>query len=79
MSVATAILFIAQSTTTAVADAPSARATPVAERVRASVRALRPARIIFQSENETETSDENQSRNVQRGRDAAGTVWVEFS
>lgn len=80
MSFAAAFVLISQSIAPVAAEAPAAPVTgPVAERVSASVTILRPARISFQIGNEAETSGQERVRNVQRGRDAAGTVWIEFS
>ncbi len=91
MSFAAAFLLIAQSAVSAGApsnaNAPAPRqnsipaSTPatVAERVTVSARILRPARIDFDEASGADADDQTRSRAVQRGRDAAGTVWVEFS
>ena len=80
MSFAAAFLIVAQSAAAGSAsDGPAARAAPVAERVSASARVLRPARISFVVENGAEAADVSRNSAVQRGRDAAGTVWIEFS
>jgi len=82
MSFAAAFVLIAQSAASAgapaSADVASARSAPVAERVTARATILRPARISFDLES-SEVSVNTRRTNVQRGRDAAGTVWVEFS
>ncbi len=79
MSFAAAFIVIVQSAATVSGgDAPAARAAPVAERVTASARVLRPARISFLVA-DGETAEEDRNRAVQRGRDNAGTVWIEFS
>jgi hypothetical protein len=79
MSFAAAFIIIAQSAATGSGgDAPAARTAPVAERVTVSARVLRPARISFLVA-DGETTEEDRNRAVQRGRDNAGTVWIEFS
>ena len=79
MSLAVALLVIAQSAAPAAgANAAPARITPVAERVTVSVVVLRPARISFDINDEEETTGETRNRSIQRARDAAGTVWIEF-
>lgn len=80
---AAAVLLIAQSAlpSAAAADASRlpARAAPIAERVTARATILRPARISFQELSGANDDQETRSHAVQRGRDAAGTVWIEFS
>ncbi len=80
MSLAIALLVIAQSVAPAAGtNAAPARIAPVAERVTVSVTVLRPARISFKITGEDKTTGETQNRAVQRARDAAGIVWIEFS
>lgn len=79
MSLAAALLLLAQSATPMAADAPVSRASPVAEQVRASVTVLRPARVSISRDGAVEVDSTADPRTVQRRRDAAGTVWVEFS
>ncbi|WP_108787449.1 hypothetical protein [Erythrobacter sp. Alg231-14] len=82
MSFAAAIVLIVQSS--AVATAPGAATTsaspssPIAERVTARANVIRPARINFDIETST-ASVTTRANTVQRGRDEAGTVWIEFS
>ena len=70
---------IAQSTAPAMAEAPVARSGPVAEIVTASAQVLRPARIVLSNSGEVELKGAEQMPKPQRDRDAAGTVWIEFS
>lgn len=77
MSLTAAIVFLTQSPAPVVADAPARM--PLAERVTASVRVLRPARISYESAAEAVEDERVRNVEVQRDRDAAGTVWIEFS
>lgn len=77
MSIVAAALVFAQSAVLIVADAPARGA--VAVQATASARVLRPARISLGANGEIEHSDTQASAAVQRGRDSAGTVWIEFS
>lgn len=79
MSLAAALLMIAQSATPMVADATSTRQGPIAASVRASVRVLRPARINSLLEMAEERDGATEDHAVQFERDSAGTVWIEFS
>ncbi|MHA7820982.1 MAG: hypothetical protein ACX930_15150 [Erythrobacter sp.] len=79
MSLASAFLILTQSATPAAAEAPASRAAPVAEQVRASATILRPARVSISRDGAVEVEGTPDRRTVQRSRDAAGTVWVEFS
>lgn len=77
MSLPCALLVIAQSGAAVAVDAPVARTAPIAERVTARATVLRPARIRFTSEGQTVTATAVEP--VQRRRDDAGTIWIEFS
>lgn len=79
MSMAAAFLMIAQSASPAVADAPASRQAPVATSATASARILRPAVISFEINEDAETLEDARNQAVQRGRDQAGTLWIEFS
>lgn len=79
MSLAAALVLIAQSASPAAAEAPVAGAMPVAERARATVRILRPAQVRVARDGAVEVEGDHDPRTVQRSRDAAGTLWVEFS
>ncbi len=82
MSLAAAFVMIAQAAAPTAASSGSV-ATPapssvVAETVTARARVLRPARITFDKET-AEVSVTARSAEAQRGRDGAGTIWIEFS
>lgn len=79
MSLAAALLLVAQSASPAVAMAPAVSATPLAEQARARVRVLRPVQVSVARDGAVEIEGDYDPRTVQRSRDAAGTVWVEFS
>lgn len=79
MSLAAALLMFSQSATPVIADTPPARQGPIAVSARASVRVLRSARISSLLEVTEADAQASQSQAVQRGRDTAGTVWIEFS
>ncbi|MEP1421763.1 MAG: hypothetical protein ABJK59_08340 [Erythrobacter sp.] len=84
MSFTAALLIVAQSAAPQIAEAsaasPASRARPVAVQARASARVLRPARIDFSQLQAASAQAPNASVNgMQRGRDAAGTEWVEFN
>ena len=79
MSLAAALVLIAQSAAPNAADAPAARTTPVATTATASARVLRPARISVREQAEVTSAGEGGTANVQQARDAAGTLWIEFS
>lgn len=76
MSIAAAILLIAQASAPAAAQAPTPQ--PMAT-VRASARVLRPALISFAVEADDPGEGRMRDHGAQRARDAAGTIWVEFS
>ena len=84
MSVAAALVLIAQSASPVVADTPASSTgsqgrRQVVAQVTASARVLRPAQISFDTENGVQISDAARNHSVQRKRDAAGTFWLEFS
>lgn len=79
MSFAVAVLLIAQSAApSAPATVETRRPEPIAT-VTASARVLRPAVISFDAVDETSPEDQRTGVAMQRSRDAAGTLWVEFS
>ena len=77
MSLIAALVFLTQSAVPVASDAPAR--LPLAERVTASVRVLRPARISYESAAEAVEDERVRNVEVQRDRDAAGTVWIEFN
>jgi len=80
MSLTAALLIVAQSAAPQAAEAAAPRARPIAVQVRASARVLRPARIDFSLASTIAGQSPNAAVNgIQRERDAAGTVWVEFN
>ena len=80
MSFAAALLVVAQSAVATAAPVPvSAPRAPVAERVTASVEILRPVRIVLAEEERAFANGEERADRGQRSRDAAGTLWIEFS
>jgi len=84
MSLAIALLIVAQSASPVVAETslPSITRTarPVAVRTRASARVLRPARIeISYTPQTSEQRAQSEFKGIQRARDGAGTLWVEFN
>lgn len=79
MSIAVAILLAAQAAGPAAAEAPVSRTALVAEQVRASVTIRRPARVTIADNGTVELDASSDPRTVQRSRDAAGTLWLEFS
>ncbi len=84
MSVAVALLMIAQSATPTLADTSATNSgsqsrRQVVAQVTASATVLRPVRIEFDETVGAQVSDEQRNPNVQRSRDAAGTYWLEFS
>ncbi len=84
MSLTAAFLIVAQSAAPQVAqssDIPAtSRARPIAVQVRASARVIRPARIDFARVAAASEQSPNAAVNgIQRERDAAGTVWLEFN
>lgn len=78
MSIAAALLLFAQASAPVAAQAPAPQPTAIAT-VQASVRVLRPARISVAEAVEDALEGQQRDHSVQRGRDAAGTVWIEFS
>lgn len=78
MSIAAALLIFAQASAPFVAQAPAPQPTAIAT-VQASVRVLRPARISVAQAVADAPEGQQRDHSVQRGRDAAGTVWIEFS
>lgn len=52
---------------------------PVAERARVTVQVLRPARISAALQASPEEQANAPAKRIQRHRDAAGTIWIEFS
>lgn len=80
MSLAAALVLIAQAASPGVAAPAAERGSAIAEQVRASVTVLRPARISVAAEGGKLSVDAPANgQSVQRSRDAAGTLWVEFS
>ncbi|MEM1052837.1 MAG: hypothetical protein AAGI28_12155 [Pseudomonadota bacterium] len=80
MSLAAALLIVAQGAAPQVAETPVTRARPVAVYARASVRIIRPVSVdfaVFEEVNQqTLVASEPE---IQRSRDVDGTPWVEFS
>ena len=80
MSLAAALLLIAQAASPSVPASAANGPAPMAEQVRASVTVLRPARIsVAREEGKVSVDAPAGGQSVQRSRDAAGTLWVEFS
>ncbi|MAY20071.1 MAG: hypothetical protein CL955_05585 [Erythrobacteraceae bacterium] len=80
MSLAAALVLIAQAASPGVAPPAVEQRAAIAEQVRASVTVLRPARISVAAEDGSVSVDApTNGQSVQRSRDAAGTLWVEFS
>lgn len=85
MSLAIALLIAAQSAAPQAVDRDansvrSAGARPVGVQVRASTRIIRSARIDTSDLPQTNEQRINaQANGIQRSRDAAGTLWVEFN
>lgn len=79
MSLAAAILLIAQSASPAAVDTATRASVPVAESVSATVRVLAPAKVSFApGEDARIEMRPNMDLSVQQRRDAVGTRWVEF-
>ena len=75
MSFLAALALIAQSAAPVAAPAPAG----VAEQVTATVTVLRPARVVVDADGAVQLDSAPYAAPVQRSRDAAGTVWIEFS
>jgi len=74
MSMAAALVMIAQSAVPAVSEAPR-----VAQSVTASARVMRPAIIrVWRNRGDARIEASSYTR-PQRRRDAVGTVWIEFN
>ena len=84
MSFAVAIVLMTQSAGSGVAIAPpkpasAAERAPIAQSSTATVRVLRPERISASLQAPPEERSNAAARRVQRRRDEAGTIWIEFS
>lgn len=80
MSFAAALLILAQSAAPQATPVAPERSRPVAVQARASARIIRPARIEFSRfDEEARQPVDLNAREMQRGRDAQGTPWIEFS
>ncbi|MEE4201651.1 hypothetical protein [Erythrobacter sp.] len=76
---ASVFVTVAQSATPVAGDAARTAGAPVAERVEARVRVLRPERIDFRVRPAAQADEEPRRVGIQRQRDRAGTVWIEFN
>ena len=79
MSLAASLLLIAQSAAPAVGDAPKPSGSPVAVQASATVTIRRAAVIRVSDNGDTSVEAVASANEVQRSRDEAGTVWIEFS
>ena len=84
MSFAVAFVLMTQSAVSGVAIAPpkpasAAERAPVAQSGIATVRVLRPERISASLQTPPEELSNAAARRIQRHRDEAGTIWIEFS
>jgi hypothetical protein len=79
MSLSAALVLIAQIAAPSAAPAPAQSAAHISVQVKASVTVRRPARISITADGEAEIDGDVNTARVQRNRDAAGTVWFEFS
>ena len=79
MSLAATLLLIAQSAAPAVGDVPKSSGSSVAVQTSATVTIRRAAVIRVSDIGETRVESAASATEVQRSRDEAGTVWVEFS
>jgi len=77
MDFVAALFIMTQGAAPMVAEMPSQ--SRVATRATVSARVLRPAYISLQPDAEPDETQSFKTRSVQRARDAAGTIWVEFS
>lgn len=79
MGFAAAFVLIAQSAAPAIAEAPRARQTSGPIYVTASARVLRPVSVRIRRTRTGAVVESAHDIVVQRRRDAAGTVWIEFN
>ncbi|WP_298471534.1 hypothetical protein [uncultured Erythrobacter sp.] len=79
MSLAAAFVMIAQSAAPAIADAPRGRRTAGPIYVTASARVIRPVEVRLRMTRDGAKVESNSDIPVQRRRDKAGTVWIEFN
>ena len=75
MNLTAALLLIAQSAAPAAVSAPA----PVAERATATVTIVRPVQVRLTEQGEVSVDGLAGDTTIQRNRDAAGTIWIEFS
>ena len=79
MSLAASLLLIAQSAAPAVGDVPKPAGSSVAVPASATVTIRRAAVIRVSDDGDTSVESATSANEVQRSRDEAGTVWIEFS
>ena len=84
MSFAVAFVLMTQSAAPGAASAPpkpasAAVRTPIAQSSTATVRVLRPVRISASLEAPPQERRNAAAQRIQRRRDQAGTIWIEFS
>ena len=79
MSLAAALALIAQSAVLVAAPVAAAAPAGAVEQVTASVTVLRPVRVVVDADGAVQLDSAPYAAPVQRSRDAAGTVWIEFS
>jgi len=79
MSLSAAFIMIAQANAAIVAEAPRFKHPSAIASVRASARVLRAQPIRIVQDLPKDPPGLVRESDCQRGRDAAGTVWIEFS
>ena len=84
MSFAIAFVLMTQTAASGVAIVPpkpasAAERAPIAQSSTATVRVLRPERISASLQAPPEERSNAAARRIQRRRDEAGTIWIEFS
>lgn len=79
MSFAAALVLIAQATSPATAPQAVSGPVRVAERATATVTIRRPAQVRIGRDGTVDVDTPRGVDTVQRSRDEAGTLWIEFS
>ena len=78
MSLAAALLILAQSAAPQVVDTQASTSRGVSVQVQASATIIRPARVTFEKAAIALQVTAPQSTRVQRSRDSNGTQWADF-
>lgn len=79
MSFSASLLLIAQAAAPIAVEMPAPLFAPVATRATATVTIRRPAVIRLEKNGNMSVESDASEVEVQHRRDAAGTVWIEFS